>query len=223
MTVKAIIFDIGGVLAYDVSEHLLFGDDGITSLYKLDRDVVRKVGAKLWNRFAHTRTTRNNDWQQLERDYWRQLTDELDIRLPVDAFVQLTNKFIRPIKGMSTLLDRLKASEMHLAICSNNTEFWFERQRKKLDFDRYFEADKVILSSRVGVSKNSRDFEMFRAVINALDVAKQDCLFVDDREENILKAIRYGISSILFPSHSKLGAEYLNNLLEKIGAFQTFS
>ena len=217
MTIKAIIFDVGGVLAYDVWEHLFFEPDGVVALYKLNADVANKTGTKLWNEFAHQNTDINNGWQKLESDYWQRFIEQLHLETPTEKFIQLTDKFIKPVTGMSKLLESLRAKKIDLAICSNNTEFWFERQRRKLEFDKFFETDKTILSSRVGVSKNSVDFEMFQAVINALNVDKQDCLFIDDKEENILRALRYGIAGILFPSHSEFGAGYLHTLFMKMG------
>jgi hypothetical protein len=50
--VKAVIFDMGGVLARDVWEHLL--PEGIAPKYSLDdKNLVWKVGALLWEAFAY--------------------------------------------------------------------------------------------------------------------------------------------------------------------------
>lgn len=217
MTIKAIIFDVGGVLAYDVWEHLFIELDGIVALYKLNNDMVHKIGAKLWNEFAYQNTDIDNGWQKLEINYWQRFVEESHLELPIDKFIQLTDKFIKPIVGMPKLLERLKAKKIDLAICSNNTEFWFERQRRILGLDNYFETEKIILSSRVGVSKSSANSEMFQAVVAALNTEKQNCVFIDDRDENISKALEYGITGILFPSHSESGAEYLYSLFEKMG------
>ena len=213
MTIKAIIFDIGGVLAQDIWEHLFFEPNGIVALHKLNKQIVNEIGAKLWNEFAY----RNDDeWQKLELKYWQRFVEESRLQLPVDYFVQLTDKFVMPITGMAKLVGDLKTRKLDLAICSNNTEFWFERQRKKLALDNYFETGKTILSSRIGTSKNSADFKMFKAVISALGAEKQECVFIDDSEENISRALEYGIKGILFPSHSEFGADYLYKLFEKM-------
>jgi len=216
MTIKAIIFDIGGVLAYDVWEHLFFDPDGIVALYQLNNEMVYKIGAKLWGEFAYQNIGIESSWEKTEENYWQRFIEESHLELPVDIFIQLTDKFIKPVIGMSKLLERLKAKNVDLAICSNNTEFWFERQRRKLGFDEYFKTEKTILSSRVGFSKSSTGFEMFQTVVSALNAEKQNCIFVDDRKENISNALEYGITSIFFPSHSEFGADYLSNLFIKM-------
>lgn len=219
MKPRAIIFDIGGVLAYDVWEHLLFDDGGIVSLYGLDKETVNLVGAELWERFAHQISDNNNTWEKLERDYWQLFNDNFRLPLSYNDFARLTDKFIKPVNGMLKILDRLKGQNIELAICSNNTEFWYERQRKKFNFERYFDQNKIILSSRVGASKNDPDFKMFKSALMALGVENNECIFIDDREENISQALRFGITSILFPSHSVIGANYLANLFEKVQIF----
>jgi len=217
MTIKAVIFDVGGVLAYDIWEHLMFDDGGIVSLYKLNKSLVDEVGSKLWKKFAYQNTSKNNSWQKLEKEYWNTFNEIFQLPLSYNDFSQLTDKFIKPVDGLLNLLERLDTKKIDMAICSNNTEFWFERQRSKLELDRYFEKNKMILSSRIGVSKNSPDFKMFQTAVSALDVEKQDCIFIDDRVENIIQALNFGITSILFPSHSKSGEKYLSKLFEKMG------
>jgi FMN phosphatase YigB (HAD superfamily) len=72
------------------------------------------------------------------------------------------------------------------------------------------------LSCRVGVPKRSEDLTMFQAVTHALRANKNECIFIDDREENIEKALRFGLLSIFFPSHKLFGAEYLRKIFENM-------
>lgn len=215
--IKAVIFDIGGVLAYDVWENLLLSaEDGIASIYNLDKEQVQIVGENLWEQFAYRKLAGENGWQELEREYWELLVKRLDLPLSIEEYIQLTDKFICPIDGMSNLLELLQLKGIELAICSNNTEFWCRRQMDKLNLHQFFDPGRVILSSRVGFSKSSPGFEMFKAVVSALGVPKEFCVFVDDREESIERALQFGLTGIIFPSHSKYGYHYLITLLEKM-------
>ena len=127
--VHALIFDIGGVLAYDVWEHLLLdGESGVVSRYGLRQDVVRQIGKELWAEFAYQKPNDPNRWQDQEAEYWQTFVQRLRLLQPADAFINLTDQFIRPIPGMTELLDRLSARGIPMALCSNNTEFWFRRQ-----------------------------------------------------------------------------------------------
>jgi putative hydrolase of the HAD superfamily len=138
---------------------------------------------------------------------------QLSPRLSVDDFIQMSDRFIRPVEGMTSLLARLQAKGIELAICSNNSEFWYRRQMEKVGLNRFFSPSKVILSCRVGVSKSSPGFELFHAVTDALSVASADCIFVDDRDSNVSRARECGMVGICFT-----GAENLETSLKQNGA-----
>src|ERR1044071_631994 len=214
---QALIFDIGGVLAHDVWEHLLLDEkEGVVSKLGLDTEEVRGGAKRLWDEFAHRPPGAAEGWEGLEREYWEGFIRHLRLPTPADYFINLTDSFIRPVPGMLELLERLHDRGVRLAICSNNTEFWFSRQTRKLGLGRFFQPRHVILSSRVGASKSSPDFEMFNAVTAALEVDESDCIFVDDREETIARAVEFGMTGIIFPSHSEHGARYLDALLRRM-------
>jgi HAD superfamily hydrolase (TIGR01509 family) len=205
----AVIFDIGGVLAHDVWEHLLLDNDGIRSKYpNLGENELERIGKLLWEAFAYLPETQRSNWQALERRYWRQFIKYFGRQLPPNVspeeFIQMTDKFIKPVEGMIPLLDRLQSKGIDLAICSNNNEFWFRRQMDKLGLHRFFSPSKIILSCRIGVSKSSPRFEMFHAAADALRVIKAKCVFVDDRDENVKRARQCGMIGILFTNAQQL-------------------
>ena len=216
--IKAVIFDIGGVLAQDVWEHLLLDKKGgIASEYHLDKRKTERVGKRLWEQFAHLPETQRNRWQELEEQYWNQFIQHFAGHSPemtADKFVKMTDNFIKPVEGVIPLLERLHSKGVDLAICSNNTEFWFSRQMDKLNLHKFFRQGKVILSCRIGVSKSSPGFEMFHAVADALKIAKAQCVFVDDRKENVERAQQCGMVGIHFTN-----AKRLNKLLDDLGLF----
>lgn len=214
----AVIFDIGGVLAYDVWENLLLDkSDGIASLHGLDADLVGKVGKLLWNAFAYTPETRGNDWRQLETRYWKSFIEFFWEKTPpdgvtVDAFVDMTDTFIRPVADMESVLEDLRSRGYGLAICSNNNEFWFRRQMDKLRLHRFFSPEKTILSCRIGVAKSSPGFEMFHAAASSLGLEPSRCAFVDDRQGNVERAKELGMQGFLFDN-----AGQLDDCLRKAG------
>ena len=217
MAINAIVFDIGGVLAHDVWEPLVFGEvNSIATICNLDSKKTREVGQILWDEFAHRSANEEIGWQELELNYWEKFINKLKLQISTENLLAITEQYIKPVPGMLELVRQLHSRGLKLALCSNNTEFWYERQNKKLGLEYFFPKNNVILSSRVGISKESPNFEMFKATINALEVNKLSCLFIDDRQENIEISTRYGIPSILFPSHSEFGSQYLTNLLKEM-------
>lgn len=216
--IEGIIFDLGGVLAYDVWEHLLLDTQtGIAAIYNLDRERVRRAGKDLWKKYSLYCTGGRRGGKKIEREYWHRFNKELMISVPIEDYREITDRFIKPIKGMRNILLELKNRGLKLAICSDNTEFWFEKQKIKLGLDKILSSANFVLSSRVGVSKSSRSFAMLRVAINSLGINKESCLFIDDKARNIERALEYGIPSILFPSNSHRGASYLRAILTRMG------
>ncbi len=217
--IKSIIFDIGGVLAYDVWEYLLLDEQhGVAAKYDLDREQVLKAAKEMWLKFEHRNARNDEECNLFEREYWDLFLERFRITTTIDELIDYTGLFIRPVEGMSNLLAELKAKGLILLICSNNNEFWFRRQAAKCSFHRFFDPNKIILSNRVGASKWSANFEMFYAVVKAAGVSKEECLLVDDRAENMERASQFGMPAILFPQNSNgYGANYLRALFREIG------
>lgn len=217
--IKAVIFDIGGVLAFDVWENLLLDSTyGIASIYKLDGELVKNVGQNLWKDFAHDPSlNEKSDWQELEREYWSRFINELGVSIPIGELINITDEFIQPINGMQQLIKDLYSKGIKLAICSDNTEFWFQRQMNKLGYAQFFASSHVVLSNRIGFAKGSPGFEMFQAVVDSLELAKELCVFVDDRVSNVEQALKFSLPTVLFPSYSEYGFKYLEVLFTKMG------
>lgn len=216
--IKAVIFDIGGVLAHDVWEHLLMDNkQGVLSICNLDETEVKKAGSELWEEFAYQNVKDQKDeWKKLEEEYWDRFKKRFRIEEPIDRFIEMTKNFIRPVEGMVALVETLNQKGIDLAICSNNNEFWFKRQMDELQLHRFFDPDKIILSCRVGVSKSSPNFEMFNAASDALGGDRASYAFVDDRAGNVERALQCDMVGILFPPHSKYGSKFLEVLLKNM-------
>jgi HAD superfamily hydrolase (TIGR01509 family) len=221
--IKGVIFDIGGVLAHDVWEHLLLSvPHGIASKYNLSSAEVEKVGKDLWKKFATRKANSPQDREQYEREYWETFKTSVP-RLPhsvsVESLVSMSDSFVQHVneKEMSPILTRLQGKGIGLAMCSNNNEFWFHRQMTKLGLSKFFDDDKVVLSCWEGVEKSDKTLKMFHAATKKLELTTTDCLFIDDRVENINRAIDCGMTGIWFPSGSSDGARYLNAVLVKLG------
>jgi HAD superfamily hydrolase (TIGR01509 family) len=226
--IKSVIFDIGGVLAYDVWEHMLI--DGlndqkrsIAAIYQLPIAKVGQVGQTLWDEYACKKVDQNNDWQSLEKGYWEQFVDSFKDELPstvtADTLIEMTADYICAVnnEAMIPILDRLHAQGIDLAICSNNTEFWFKHQMSKMEsLEPFFLESKIFLSCQTGYTKKNR--EMFDIVIQALGVSGEECVFVDDRGSNIYRAQKWlDMTGILFPRAATWGTRYLDKLLGQMG------
>lgn len=220
--IKALIFDIGGVIASDVWESLFFDKkDGLTANFDVSEGELKKAGRELWNEFAFLSYSREENkekgWRALEKKYWDMFLQQFNLPLTVEELIDRSKQFVREIPGMYDLLRKLHDTGITLAICSNNTEFWFERQMEQIGLSEFFEPRNIIISCRVGSAKSNPNFEMFKAVCRATGFEGKNCIFIEDRPKNIEMALKFGMPGILFPSKSPLGAAYLESIFKFMG------
>jgi len=202
--IRAVILDVGGVLAHDIWEPMF---DDLAKQYRRNRKELRAAGRLLWETFAYVPETPANTWRDMERRYWALFLLICRLPLTVESLIRRTDRYVRPVEGMRPILEKLRARGTPLVICSNNNEIWWPRQAKKLQLNRFFEEERLILSSRIGAPKASPRLEMFRAAVAAAGVPAARCFFVDDRPENIVQARRFGIDAMRFrgPEHFAAG------------------
>jgi HAD superfamily hydrolase (TIGR01509 family) len=190
-----VILDVGGVLAHDMWEPM-FRDFSVR--YGMSNAKLQRIGRLLWETFAYVPETPANTGRDMERRYWRLFRALSGVSLSVKALIRLTDRYVKPVEGMRPILEMLRARGTPLVICSNNNEIWWPRQAKVLHLKKFFADERLILSSRVGAPKNSPRLEMFRAAVAAAGVPAASCFFVDDRQENVTRARRFGIDAVRF-------------------------
>ena len=224
--IKGVIFDVGGVLAYDVWEHLLCDPPGaprsIAVEYGIPPEKLEQVGQELWANFDR----RGGDPDDLEKEYWEQFLGRVRgfpglANVTVPDLVAMTDAFVRPVSEHETadLLAWLTRKGVCLGICSNNNEFWSTRQMRKLRLYRYFSPNRVILSCQHGITKS--DHRLFHIAADALRLHPTECAFVDDRMGNVSRAIDCGMLGLLvateqFPAKPQGGTRYLRRVLEEV-------
>jgi HAD superfamily hydrolase (TIGR01509 family) len=201
---RAVILDVGGVLAQDIWEPM-FRDLSIK--YGVSHAKLQSVGRVMWETFAYVPETPANTWRDMERRYWQLFLLITRLPLTVDALIRRTDRYVVPVPGMRPILEALKARRTRLVVCSNNNEIWWPRQARKLHLKKFFKDEHLILSSRIGAPKNSPRLEMFRAAVRAAGVPAASCFFVDDRAENIRRARRFGIDAVRFRGPEHFAAE----------------
>ncbi|CAE7305209.1 yihX [Symbiodinium pilosum] len=89
-----------------------------------------------------------------------------------------------------------------LGVISNHIGFWFHEEcAKPCGLSTLVTPELLIVSSEVGCSKpSSRIFEIFLQRLQALHpgIAAADCIFVDDKAENVEAAEALGFRGLIF-------------------------
>ncbi len=199
MSIKAVIFDFGGVLLRTEDpggrrrwekrlglqtgelDRLVFGSD------TTDRSMVGLATQDdVWQGVAARLDLDDETLQELRRDFWS--GDRLDVEL------------VQFVKGLRR---RCKT-----AILSNA---WPGARRAFVQrFGLGDAVDEIIVSSEECIAKP--DARIYRIAAQRLGVAPQEALFVDDMEENVEAARAIGMRGIQFSNTRQAIAEIQKHL-----------
>ena len=108
------------------------------------------------------------------------------------------------IDGMEDLLIKLKKDGFKLYITSNMDKLHVS-QMKDIEIMKYF--DDAIFSSQIKIRKPFKGF--FEKALEQFGVKAQDCLFIDDLEENVEGAKVCGIEGFVFKGNAKDAEDFI--------------
>jgi 2-haloacid dehalogenase len=187
-----IVFDFGGVL-FDWDPcylyHRFFNGDE-----KAIAHFLKEIGFEEWN---------------LQMDRGRPFTEtvaELCAQFPhyaglIRAYDEHYETSIAgAIQGSVDILWSMKQSGYPLYALSNWSEEKFEIIRPKYAFLDWF--DDIILSGKVRLVKPEP--EIFSLLLERINRPAEECLFIDDHQENLTQAGRMGFKTHLFESPAQL-------------------
>src|SRR3989338_9883557 len=123
-------------------------------------------------------------------------------RVTLEEIKELYCSFIQEIPGTMDILRHLQGK--YLLVYANNEAREFDEWRnEKIDHFRYFD---VRCSSWVS-HRLKPDPAFFQYILEKIKLQAEECLFIDDKERNVLAAITLGIDSILFTDAEQLKIE----------------
>ena len=200
--IKNIIFDIGRVLVD-------FDPDGIMTDLHIDAKVQNELNRimfhnVLWNEFD--RSVLNSD-QILDR--FKELSpDKADLITKVFSNV---GNMIRLREYVMPWLQDLKRRGCHLFILSNYAEYTYELTHEKLKFLDLM--DGILFSYQCKLIKPEPG--IYQELLSRFHLAPSECVFIDDKEENIEGGKALGINGIVFrdfeETKTRLNAMLNNN------------
>ena len=195
--IKAVLFDIGGVMIYDPDEQIYR-----TISQAMDRD-YKKTRPKAEELLPDLEIGKIS-----EREYFIRLTKVLGIPFR-ELYVKLWNSATENFElneGVFKIARELK-NNYKIGIISNTNKTHVD-YFKSTHWIKIFNP--VILSSDVGAKKPDR--KVYEIAIKKLDLAAGECVFVDNLLKHIRAAKRFGMKGILFKDAQQLRCE-----LKKLG------
>jgi len=195
---KTIIFDLGGVLV-----HLDW--DGVCGRFvelsgRADEFVRREV-------MNGPIVTSSMMGQLGAHDFHQALCDKLGIDLGYEDFVSIWNGLLSANEAIVPLVEQLKSGH-RLVLASNTDAIHLAHSADNFGVLRQF--DHRFLSYEMGLLKPDPAF--FHYVLRALDTPAADCIFIDDRADNVASARTIGIAALQFAGDGQLQTD-LNTVL----------
>jgi putative hydrolase of the HAD superfamily len=97
----------------------------------------------------------------------------------------------------------LRDEGYRMALLTNNVREWEQQWRAMAPIDEIFEV--VVDSAFVGMRKP--DAEIYELCVARLGVRAEECLFVDDREDNCAGAVAVGMTAVRYREVAQATAE----------------
>lgn len=194
---RALIFDFGGVISRTLFE----------THAQTEATLGLPPGSLTWRGPFDPAT--DPLWQDMqadrisERDYWYARTRELG-EMVGQTWTALSD-LVKAVRGDAPaevirpeFLDTIAAARargIRLAVLSNELDLFYGTAfRDKLPFLKDFEV--IVDATHTGILKP--DPRAYRLVLDQLDLAAGDCVFVDDQDRNIRGAQAVGLRTVAF-------------------------
>jgi putative hydrolase of the HAD superfamily len=203
-TLRAVIFDYGGVLRDD-------GRDG----WNAADEAVGLPSGTLWSAYHDIPEYQRSRRGAIAADTFRAAIRRHLVALAgdearADQALAALDRYLGALPAidadMRALVERLRAAgRVKLGLLSNASLGWTERLRARGVAGLF---DDVVISADVGLSKP--DPEVFRLSAYRLGVEPETCLMIDDQPQHLESAKRVGLRTYLF-THSRL-SDLVNQL-----------
>lgn len=188
--ITTLIFDFGGVLTTTKFFPLLAEKFGRT--YGVDPQLIKE------RLYAHEHSPAIG--QHSVEQFWENSCKDLGI--PLDAFVKAFMTYdLNP--DMFAYLHTLKPKYALILHSDNFAPRVAEIQRDSRFTDLF---DQMYFSNEIGILKT--DERAFRHVLSTIHQKPEECVFVDDKEKNLLASRSIGMHTVLFKSLEQLKAEF---------------
>lgn len=192
-SIKSVISDLGKVI--------LFFDNNIFLKKMMDYSPL-SLEEMRESIYSHFEIVKDFDRGKLSpRQFYRQVLEKFQAEISFEDFYDIYNDIFSLNSPILSLLKKLRSG--HRLVLLSNTDvmrFGFIKKR----FPEILIFDEYILSFKVGRIKPHPD--IYCVALDKAEAKAEECVFIDDREENIEGARQVGINSILFKSLAQLEA-----------------
>jgi len=196
--VLTVVMDLGGVYFTD-GTHIAI--EKICERYGIDKEKATfALDGELGSTYRTGAISRD--------DFWAKARKHMETDIPAEVLESMWNSCYAEDKRTSELVDRLTAAGYELIFLSDNFKSRVEYLQNKYDFEKKFKSG--VFSHESGIRKPQK--EIYELVMTKTDSRPQDCVFVDNKRQNLTPAKELGMNAILF-----MDADQLERDLKALG------
>ncbi len=198
--IKAILFDFDGVLTIDKT-----GSTSITNYisrkYDIPLDIVKQ------SYYKHNRALLSGDI--VHEDMWDKFCSDVNQEISYDILIEsfMATKLDEEMIG---ILKDLKHQYL-IGLITDNKLDRIDNIFNNRDLYKYFDC--IAISAELKMNKRSS--EIFHYVSKQLKVNANECVFIDNTEENLTTPNSMGMKTIFFDDEKRNVKEF-NNILNSI-------
>jgi putative hydrolase of the HAD superfamily len=191
--VKAIFFDLGGVLVTEVFR--IFGR-WLAGRKNIPIEKFRELVRPHWLKY------RLGEIDGI--DFMQGVIGDLGIDADPEELLDYTCSMMAVDDAVLSMVKRLKSSGRYkLGVISNNSFEWSAHAKETLGLSKYF--DVWVVSCDVSLAKPEPD--IYEYSIDKLGMKPGDCVFIDDKQVNIDSSSKLGMRALLFTDAAKLESD----------------
>jgi len=200
--IKSVLIDFDGVLTLDAN-----GTQSICNYICSTTGIDKKL-------FEHEYRKYNADLQigkLIHEDIWKNVCNAvgqyIDISILYDSFINTPINY-----KMLALVKELKEIGLKVGMVTDNKA---DRIKRIVDYHKWNDIfDGIVVSAEVGSGKTQK--AIFYKIFHILSVNPQECIFIDNTENNLVVPRELGVTTIFF-EHDKNDIFRLRNDLRVSG------
>jgi len=191
--IRCVISDLGRVIIF-FDNNIFF--EKIANYCPFSKEEIAELTS------AHLEIVRSFDEGKITpEEFYNQVTKVLQASIDYDNFYSIYNDVFSLNPPVLEIMQRLKGN-YRLVLLSNTDVMRFGFVKKK--FPEIMIFDEYVLSYEVGSMKPHP--KIYREALKRTGVKAEECIFIDDKEENVEVAQRLGINGIQMGAQTDLEA-----------------
>ena len=191
--IKTVIFDIGNVLMH--FDYMPY----VRELLK-DESLIYRVNGAIW---------RSGYWAELDRGepvekiFPKMLAAEPELEKEIRLTFENVGQCMHRADYAIPWVQELKEKGFQVLFLSNFSEYIMKANPETLDFLPFMDGG--VFSCYVHLLKPER--AIYQKICDEYGLIPQECVFIDDHEENVLAAREFGMKGIFFTEYTEAKRE----------------